>query len=240
MASSKSLKGWLLWFAVAGLIVLLRLGWVLYDRSRPYSPKPPVERRVDLDLLVVVPKFRVKNFADVHALNGQRLWVKAGYAAEYFVYGPGKTPAAEGMLFEPLQELMISDIVQRSSSPGSSDRDILAVFEAQGQRFATVIGRCEAGTDSYQWYLDDLFFGRDPREIYDHWQPDVWEKIRSHQLERQMTMAQVMLSLGVGTLITTEAGGLQLYQFSRKPGGLPGKTRVRFAEGRVKEFQVVP
>jgi hypothetical protein len=54
-----------------------------------------------------------------------------------------------------------------------------------------------------------------------------------------MTFAQAVLSLGFARLVTNEAGGIQLYEFTRRPGGEPGKTRVRILEGRVKEFDVV-
>ena len=57
-------------------------------------------------------------------------------------------------------------------------------------------------------------------------------------LEPGMTLAQALFSLGYGRLVTTEAGGNQLYEFTQKPGGEAGKTRVRFLDGRVKEFEV--
>ena len=72
-----------------------------------------------------------------------------------------------------------------------------------------------------------------------HWDKDVWSKIEHHSLEPGMTLAQALFSLGYGRLVTIEAGGIQLYEFTRKPGGEVGKTRVRFLDGRVKEFKVL-
>ena len=87
--------------------------------------------------------------------------------------------------------------------------------------------------------LDELFYLKNPRELYAHWDEDAWRKIEEHSLEPGMTLTQALLSLGFGRLVTTQAGGIQLYEFTRKPGGEPGKTRIRFLEGRVKEFRVV-
>ncbi|MSO22680.1 MAG: hypothetical protein EXQ58_05375 [Acidobacteria bacterium] len=88
--------------------------------------------------------------------------------------------------------------------------------------------------------LDELFYLKNPRELYAHWDEDAWRKIEEHSLEPGMTLTQAMLSLGIGRLVTTQAGGIQLYEFTRKPGGESGKTRIRFLDGRVKEFKVVP
>ena len=87
--------------------------------------------------------------------------------------------------------------------------------------------------------LDELFYAKNPRELYSHWDPNSWSKIEQHLLEPGMTLAQAVFSIGFGRLVTTEAGGIHLYEFTRMPGGEHGKTRVRFLDGRVKEFEVV-
>jgi hypothetical protein len=90
----------------------------------------------------------------------------------------------------------------------------------------------------YQMHIDELFFPKNPMEIYSHWPPQMWEAIRAHQLAKGMSFAQVGLSIGDGHLITVEAGGAHLYEYGPKPGGGLGKIRVRFVDGKVEEVDV--
>jgi hypothetical protein len=137
-----------------------------------------------------------------------------------------------------MEEITVQDFIERPVAANKKQREVLLLFEKGSEEFAAVIGYFDLQSKQYQILLDDLFYAKNPREIYDHWDEQTWQRIKSHQLEPHMTFAQVHLSLGTGTLVTTEAGGTQLYQFDRKPGGEPGKTRVRFVDGRVKEFEV--
>jgi hypothetical protein len=80
MALSEAARRWLLWAGVVAAILALRVGCVLYDRSRPFPQKAVVERPIDRDRLVVVPKFYVEDFASARQLVGKTIWVKLGYA----------------------------------------------------------------------------------------------------------------------------------------------------------------
>jgi hypothetical protein len=236
---SETSERWLVWLAVVGVVVAARVGWILYDRSQSTHPKPIRLRHTERDYLVVIPKFGVEDLAGAKELVGTSLWVKAGYAIEYSRYSTSATTArpSPGMKLEPMEEITVRDFVKRPL-PQKKQWEILLLFEKGGEEFSAVIGYFEPEAKQYQIQLDDLFYAKNPRHIYDHWDEETWQKIRHHQLEKQMTFAQVNLSLGAGTLVTTEAGGTQLYQFDRKPGGEPGKTRVRFVDGRVKEFEI--
>jgi hypothetical protein len=240
MLFSESSKRWLVWLAVVVLIVAVRTGWVLYERSRPVSSKQPTPRLTEKDYLTVIPKFNVSDLESAKKLVGQRLWVKAGYVAEYTRYSALAQTAgvSPGKTFEPLEEITVRNIIERPLAPNNRQREVLLLFAKGSEEFATVIGYFDPESKQYQIQLDDLFYMKNPHEIYGHWDEQTWQKIRNHQLERHMTFAQVNFSLGTGNLVTTEAGGTQLYQFDRRPGGEPGKTRVRFVDGRVKEFEV--
>ena len=102
-----------------------------------------------------------------------------------------------------------------------------------------MVGFFDSKEKQYEMLFDDLFYLKDPHDIYNHWSRETWAKIQAHQLEQGMTFAQVALSLGNGNLVTTQAGGVQLYQFNRRPGGEAGKSRVRFSEGRVTEYEIM-
>jgi hypothetical protein len=85
--------------------------------------------------------------------------------------------------------------------------------------------------------LDDLFFPLDPHEIYRHWSPEIWRLIENHQIKESMSFVQVALSLGNGQLVAQESEETQVCIFPRCPGGVKGRTRVKFVEGRVKEIK---
>jgi len=239
MPLSETSKRWLIWLAVVAVVFVLRIGWVLYDRSQSALPKLLAPQHTERDYLVTIPKFGVDDLAGAKKLAGSKLWVKAGYAIEYsrFPTSAKTAPPLPGMKLEPMEEIIVRDFVERPL-PQTKQREILLLFERGGEEFAAAVGYFDPEAKQYQIRLDDLFYAKHPREIYDHWDEATWQKIQRHQLEKQMTFAQVNLSLGSGTLVTKEAGGTQLYQFDRKPGGGPGKTRVRFVDGHVKEFEV--
>jgi len=194
---------------------------------------------VERDYLVVVPKFNINDRESAQRLVGQTLWVKVGYQAEYFTY-PGSeksTTDPPSRQFESLEKVVVQRIIERVAPSGGREKEVLLLFQKDGKDFATLVGFFDSKEKRYQMFFDDLFYLKDPRQIYDHWSNETWAKIQAHQLEQGMTFAQVALSLGNGSLVTTEAGGTQLYQFNRLPGGEPGKSRVRFSEGRVTEYE---
>ena len=236
----KKLKRWLIWLGLVTMIIGLRVACVLYQRNQPVHVRTGTERTLDKDYMVVIPKFYVDDPSSARKLIGSTLWVKAGYRAAYFLWVPSTKPGPSRptLLFEPLESLIVDEVREQPTSLRRGDREVLLLFKKDGQSFATVVGFFSAEDQQYQIQIDDLFFSRNPMELYTHWSPQVWEKVRAHQLEKGMSFAQVNLSIGDGILITTGAGGAQVYEFGRKPGGLPGKTRVRFVEGKVEEIEV--
>jgi len=240
MTLSETANRWLLWAGVVTAILALRVGCVLYDRSRPSLQKTVVERPIDRDRLVVVPKFYVEDFASARKLVGKTLWVKLGYATSYFSDNPRLKPAnRELKYFQPMESLTIENVTERPIVGEADNKEVLLRFRKEGQPWLTLAGLYDARADRYEMQLDELFYIKNPRDLYSHWDSPTWSKIEGHMLEPGMTLAQALFSLGYGRLVTTEAGGIQLFEFTRKPGGEAGKTRVRVLEGRVKEFKVV-
>jgi len=240
MALSEAAHRWLLWAGVVAAILALRVGCVLYDRSRPSPQKAVAERPIDRDRLVVVPKFYIEDFTSARQLVGKTIWVKLGYATGYFLDNPRVKPAnRELRYFPPLESLTIESIMERPIAGEAGNKEVLLRFQREGQAWLTLAGVYDARAERYEMQLDELFYFKNPRELYAHWDKDTWSKIEQHLLEPGMTLAQALFSMGYGRLVTMEAGGIQLYEFTRKPGGEVGKTRVRFLDGRVKEFKVL-
>src|SRR5262245_17048539 len=239
MALSETAHRWLLWAGVVTVILVLRVGCVFYERSRPFPQKAAVEKPIDRDRLVVVPKFYVEDLASARQLVGKTLWVKLGYVTGYFQDKPSVKPAnRELKYFPPLESLAIEGVVEKPIPGEAGNREVLLRFRKEGQAWLTLAGLYDAQASRYEMQLDELFYLKNPRELYAHWGEDTWGKIEKHSLETGVTLAQALLSIGYGRLVTIEAGGIQLHEFARKPGGEPGKTRVRFLDGRVKEFEV--
>ena len=239
MALSETAHRRLLWAGVVALILLLRVGCVLYERSRPFPQKAVVERPIDHDRLVVVPKFYVEDLASARQLVGKTLWVKLGYVTGYFLDKPRVKPEnRELRYFLPLENLTVESVIERPIAGEAGNKEVLLRFQRESQAWLTLAGLYDARAERYEMRLDELFYVKNPRELYAHWDSATWDKIEGHLLEPGMTLAQALFSLGYGRLVTTEAGGNQLYEFTQKPGGGAGKTRVRFLDGRVKEFEV--
>ena len=240
MALSETAHRWLLWAGMVTVILGLRVGCVLYDRSRPIPQKAVVERPIDRDRLVVVPKFYMEDFASARQLAGKTIWVKLGYATAYFLDKPRVKPAnRELRYFPPLESLAIENVMERPIAGEAGNKEVLLRFQREGQAWLTLAGLYDARAERYTMQLDELFYLKNPRDLYAHWDLPTWSKIEGHMLEPGMTLVQSLFSLGYGRLVTLEAGGIQLYEFTRKPGGEAGKTRVRFSDGRVKEIEVL-
>ncbi len=239
MTLSETARRWLLWTGVVAVIFALRIGCLIYERSRPLSKSRVAQRVIEKDHLVAVPKFQVNDFQSARQLIGKTLWVKLGYAVEYYALqrSGGRTLKAPALQFKPVEKLLVSDVIEKPI-PAARDKEVLLLFDREGIKYATSVGRYDANMQSYQMLLDELFYVKDPHELYEHWGEEVWKKVERHELEPGMTVTQVGLSLGYGSLVTLQAGGIQLYEFTRKPGGEIGKTRVRFLDGRVKEFEL--
>ncbi len=213
MALSETANRWLIWSAAVAAIIALRVGCVLYERSRPFSPKRVAQRPIEKDYLVTLPKSYVNDFTSAQKLEGQTLWVKAGYLAEYFPYvGPKRTAGSlVKQTFAPLEKIQVQKVVERPLPSRSTDKEVLLLFQKEGQDFATVAGYFDSTEDQYRFQVDDLLYLKNPHQIYAHWSEETWQKIQNHQLEKEMSFAQVALSIGSGSLVTTEAGSTQLY-----------------------------
>ena len=241
MRLSKRTKRQILWAAALLALLALRWGWMLYDRSRPVTPKKRASKQLQPDYLVRLPRFRIPDFEGARQLVGKPIWVKKGYQLTYYPVGGGRESGGGGgaKRLLPLEKLVVKDVVEQPAPGQAGNRQVLALFEKEGVAMGTVIGTFDGQRKLYQMVLDHFFYSKDPRELYPHWSENTWRLVENRKLEHDMTFAQVALSIGDGTLVTRRAGDVHVYEFRRKPGGAAGRCRVRFKGGRVSEFKVL-
>lgn len=158
------------------------VAYTFYVRSRLAVVEPEQAPTVDLhdDLYVHPPKSYVSDLESaVRKLNGTPLWVKEGYR---WVYEPGDR------LFEPMEKIVPNNVIGRGDS-------VYLVFEKNGKPAQVAIG------SPNRVYVDEMFFIKDPRELYDHWTDEAWAKIEKHEIEVGMSEFQIVFALGAGQLV---------------------------------------
>ncbi|MCG8648585.1 MAG: hypothetical protein MI861_02055, partial [Pirellulales bacterium] len=94
-------------------------------------------------------------------------------------------------------------------------------------------GPCEIAISAGgRFYVDELFFIEDPRELFDDWPPEVWEKVAAHQVEPGMSEYQAAFALGVGIVReSSKDGRFRVVEYSacEKAGVKP--VVIRYVDG---------
>ena len=164
--------------AVALLIAALRVAVIFVNRSRASRPSRPVAAPLPLspDYYVLPPKSLVRSSADVKEFVGKPLWVRDGYR---WTCAPGS------QVLGPIEKLTVTRVFQRAGQ-------VWLEFLKEGRPCAVAIS---AGD---RFYLDEIFFIKDPHEIYKDWPPEAWNKIAERRLEPGMTETQITFALGYG------------------------------------------
>src|ERR1700730_16726258 len=192
---------------VGMLIASIRLGIILYDRHQEAvgeSKKKPAPL-LDADYYVTPKKLHPYDLKSAKLLTKQPVWIKVGYAYSYYLYDSathyGDFSHEAGKLL-PIQKLEIKNVVTGVSPKDPGERQVWAVFEQAGKRYAATIGTEKDG--DYKRYPDDMLFIEDPHQLYKHWPPDVWQAIDQHQVKPGMTELEADFAVGIGLL---ETGG---------------------------------
>jgi len=207
---------------IYAILFATRVGYLWYERSRPLklpTSRQVTLRKVDPDYLVVIPTFKVVDMADAQTLNGKTLWVKGGYKAEFI-----GLDSKQHKVFE-------------LTNTKSKIVEVFLSIIREGHEYAVRIGLFDDRLGIYRFDLDDLFYLKNPHQLYAHWTAETWFNVETHQIKPQMTYAQVALSLGSGELIRLNGQDTQIYRFSSHPGGAAGITEARFVDGRLADYQ---
>jgi hypothetical protein len=201
-------------FVVAGIRVFL----IYRERHEP-APAPkagPANPNFSSDDYVVPTQTHAYDLKSAkEALEGKTVWVKSGNQITYYPDTGGhidfRHPAG---VLPPLDKVEVTNVVQTSApnakgeelAPGVRvhEQQVFAVFnrEQDHKTYAAPIGASRGG--DYTLYINDELFLDDPRQLYKHWPPDIWQAIDQHQAKAGMNELQVGFALGVGI---AEGGG---------------------------------
>jgi hypothetical protein len=144
------------------------------------------------------------------------LWVIEGYR---WKTQPG------GRLLEPMEKIVPTAITSRGEAA-------VIRFERDGRTESV-----EAGTPA-RVYIDEMFFIKDPKELYSHWPEETWTKVENHEIEPGMTEFQVAFALGAGQPLRSSQRGesrVVEYTLCQEAGIQP--VRVTFQAGRAVEIE---
>ncbi len=216
-----------------------RLAVIFWERRADEVREAEAERkrqaasRLDADHYVVPRKLRAYDLKSARELTKQPVWVRDGYRYYYYSFDAGRRKAdfrkSTGML-APLERLEIKDVVT-GVSPHSPQRQVLAVFEKNGEAFAFAIGAVKGTT--YYIYADEMLFLEDPRELYRHWPQEVWQAIERGEVRPGMNENQVTFAAGFGSPERGSDGELRAVLYPRN--GQP--LRVTYRRGKAEKVE---
>jgi hypothetical protein len=225
----------LLAIVVAGL----RTGYILYQRHEDKVAADKQKQAANVgysnpDYYVNPKKLYPYDVKSAKQLTQQPEWVKEGYRYTYYPYQVEEKRvdfAHEAGLLLPIEKLQIKDVL--TAKPQGSDQrvQVMAVFEKDGKSYAVPIGFEADG--QYKIYSDEMFFVEDPRDLYKHWPPDVWQAVEQHQVKPGMNEMQADFAIGMGV---PDAGDSSEEKTVRYPNG--GKPLVIvYHDGKAAEIK---
>lgn len=189
-------------FLVAAIVIAGgRAAYVVYERHEAMKEeaKPKQQTLLKADYYVSPKKLHPYDLKSSRQLTEQPVWVKVGYQLTYYPYDRERHKtdfSHEAGTLPPLQKLTIQDVVTDVSPKAPGMKQVLACFSLDGKNYAVPIGAEKSG--EFKIYSDDAFFIEDPRELYRHWPPDVWQKIEAHEVQAGMSELQASFAIGLG------------------------------------------
>ncbi len=175
----------------------VRIGVIFYHRRQANQPRQQQEQLMNLDYYVTPKKLHAYDLPSARELTKQPVWVREGFRYSYFNYDAGLRRAdltrPVGTL-GPIEKLDVTDVVTQKMPDGPSQ--VLAVFKKGDEKFAVPIGTEQKG--DYNFFVDEVFYIQDPKELYKHWPTDVWQAIEQHQVKPGMNEIQVAFAIGMG------------------------------------------
>jgi hypothetical protein len=193
------------------------------------AKKPEVA--LDPDYYVTPKKLRPSDLKDAKELTKQPVWTRDGYRYTYYPYsGRSDFDHAAGTL-GPLQKLNIVDVVLDRTPGSSTQKQVMAVFEDGGKRYAVPIGINDSG--NYRIYSDEMFFIQDPHELYKHWSAATWKDIEDHQPKPGMNELQATFAIGMGAPEGTGLSNPRIVDFPNNGHAV----RITFTDGKATDIQ---
>jgi len=195
---------------LAMVVAGLRVAYILYQRHEDKLEAEKEKLKLNAgfsnpDYYVIPKKLYPYDLKSARQLMQQPVWVKEGYRYTYYPYDAARKQvdfAHDGGLLLPIEKLAITDVVTAMPKGKGERRQVMAIFQKEGKTFAVPIG-FEAD-EQYTIYSDEMFFVEDPRDLYKHWSPEVWQAVAQHQVNPGMNELQADFAIGMGV---PDAGG---------------------------------
>jgi hypothetical protein len=224
---------------LAFVVATLRTGYILYQRheDKIAAQKQKQAQNVGYsnpDYYVSPKKLYPYDLKTAKQLTQQPVWVKEGYRYTYYRYDAARKQvdfAQDAGLLLPIEKLEIKDVVL-ATAPGARDRrQVMAVFQKEGKSYAVPIGFESEG--QYKIYSDEMFFIEDPRDLYKHWPPDVWQAVEQHQVKPGMNEMQADFAVGMGVPDPCDTSDAKTVRYPN--GGKP--LVIVYHEGKAAEIK---
>jgi hypothetical protein len=214
-------------------IVAAGINFYLTLRERHSGLAAPTKPEValDPDYYVTPKKLRPQDLKDAKELTRQPVWVRDGYRYTFYPYNGHSDFDHPAGLLGPLEKLEIKDVVLDRTPGSTTQKQVMAIFEKDGKRYAFPIGLRDNG--DYKIYSDEILFIQDPRELYKHWSPDVWKAIDNHEVKPGMNELQAFFAIGMGTPEGTGTTNPRIVNFPNN--GHP--IRVTFTNDKATDVQ---
>jgi hypothetical protein len=194
------------------------------------APKKP-EVALDPDYYVTPKKLRPQDLKDAKELTRQPVWVRDGYRYTYYPYAGRSDYDHPAGTLGPLEKLEIKDVVLDRTPGSATQKQVMAVFEKDGKRYAFPIGVRDNG--SYKIYSDEVLFIQDPHELYKHWSADTWKAVENHEVKPGMNELQATFAIGMGSPEGTGLSNPRIVDFPNNGHPL----RISFTNGKATDIQ---
>ncbi len=203
-----------------GISVIYVVG-VFLERSwrKPLVRQETRGEKLHDDLYVHPPKAHVTSLESARrTLIGKPLWVQEGFR---WAYQPGDA------LFEPLEKIVPAGVYE-------SGGQARIAFQKDGREYSFAV------SGGGRYFVDEIFFIKDPRELYAHWSEEEWEKIGRHEVEAGMSEFQITFALGFGIIVQQSSNGkIKVVEYTGGvDNGLEG-VRVEYRNGVAQAIETV-
>jgi len=215
---------------VALVLAAVKLYQTFHEPKLSYVAPARTTTALDPDYYVTPKKLHPQDLQDAKELTQQPVWVREGYRYAYYNVGPTIDIRHPAGVLGPIERLEIKDVVMQGA-PGVMNRQVMAVFENLGKRYAFSIGVEDNG--SYSIYSDEVLFVQDPHELYKHWPADIWKAVDDHQVKAGMNELQASFAVGVGVPEGSGASNPKVVNYPRN--GHP--VIVTFTDGKATDVR---
>jgi len=215
---------------VALVLAAVKLYQTFHEPKLSYVAPARTTTALDPDYYVTPKKLHPQDLQDAKELTQQPVWVREGYRYAYYNVGPTIDIRHPAGVLGPIERLEIKDVVMQGA-PGVMNRQVMAVFENLGKRYAFSIGVEDNG--SYSIYSDEVLFVQDPHELYKHWPADIWKAVDDHQVKAGMNELQASFAVGVGVPEGSGASNPKVVNYPRN--GHP--VIVTFTDGKATDVK---